>query len=487
MCCPLLQLCNSRTGDGLQMAQEVDEVVSAAWVIPVETDDILADHAVVVNEGKIVDILPSADVAGKYTPKIQTSLPGKALLPGFVNCHTHSPMTLLRGVSDDLPLKEWLQSTIWPLEFKFAGPEFVRDGAELAVLEMIMSGTTMFNDMYWFPEAIAEVVVRTGIRAALGIILIEFPFGSYGNGPDDYIAKGQETREKYLKEERLHWTVSPHAPYTVSDASFEKVKALSEKLSAPVHIHLHETVAEVRDSEAGIRTSSDCHQSDEKCRPFKNLSRLGLANERLIAVHMVHLSDEEIELAKTSKTNIVHCPSSNLKLASGFCRVGTLLAEGVNVAIGTDGASSNNTLDMMQEMRLAAILAKAESKDARVAPAMTALRMATLNGARALGLSDRTGSLVVGKDADMISVSFAQPATWPAPNTANIKTGFDAVTHIVYSSCRDQVQDMWVRGRRLMENREVKTMSMDDVRAKAEDWGSRIAAHLNEEFQKEQP
>eukprot|EP00420_Gonyaulax_spinifera_P006828 CAMPEP_0197930704 /NCGR_PEP_ID=MMETSP1439-20131203/105912_1 /TAXON_ID=66791 /ORGANISM="Gonyaulax spinifera, Strain CCMP409" /LENGTH=428 /DNA_ID=CAMNT_0043553409 /DNA_START=73 /DNA_END=1355 /DNA_ORIENTATION=+ len=427
------------------MPENVDEVVSAAWVIQVEPDEVLKDHSVVVREGKIVDICPTLEVNSKYVAKTQTSLPTSALMPGFVNTHTHTPMMYLRGISDDIPLRKWLEDTIWPLEFEFCGDEFVREGSELAILEMIRGGVTTFNDMYWFPESICEVVARTGIRAAIGIIAIDFAFGSYGTGPEDYLAKGLKARERFASEPRISWTVSLHAPYTCSDKTLVMGNELSEKLNVPLHIHLHETEQEVVDSAAGER-SSMCHLSYEKCRPLENFKRLGLMTERLLAVHMNWLTPEEVAMCAECGASIVHCPCSGLKLASGFCPVAKLQEAGVNVALGTDGASSNNTLDMMAEMKTATILAKAVAKDAKVVPAARALRMATLNGAKALGLSAVTGSLTVGKDADMIAVDFSGPETWPAPSSACPAHGFDPVTHIVYSSTRDQVTDVWVRG-----------------------------------------
>jgi len=459
--------------------QEVDEVVSAGWVITVENDTVLQDHSVVVHNGKILDIIPTSDVTTRYQAKTQTCIPDSALMPGFVNAHTHTPMTFLRGVSDDIPLREWLEGTIWPLEMKLCDNDFVRDGAELAVLEMIMGGVTTFNDMYWFPEAICDVVVRSGIRAAIGIIAIEFPFGTYGTGPDDYLAKGERTREKFLAEPRLSWTVSLHAPFTCSDSTLSKGGALSERLDVPLHIHLHETEEECSASLKGDKTSKSCHISDQLCTPLSNLKRLGLLNERLLAVHMNWLTDEEVAWCGEAGVSVVHCPCSNLKLASGFCRVADLIQAGANVAIGTDGASSNNTLDMMAEMKTAALLAKGVAKDARVVPASCALRMATLNGAKALGLASVTGSLAVGKDADMIAVSFAGPATWPQPS-AEKSPGFDPVTHIVYSSTRDQVTDVWVRGNRLMQGRKVLTLSADDIYKSVSKWGSSISDALKE-------
>eukprot|EP00933_Yihiella_yeosuensis_P080798 TRINITY_DN94292_c0_g1_i1.p1 TRINITY_DN94292_c0_g1~~TRINITY_DN94292_c0_g1_i1.p1 ORF type:complete len:498 (+),score=113.19 TRINITY_DN94292_c0_g1_i1:70-1563(+) len=464
-----------------KLKEQVDEIVSAAWVIPVETDEVLQDHSVVIRGSKIVDILPTSKALQRYAAKVHTNLPTQALMPGFVNTHTHTPMVYLRGVSDDIPLREWLEGTIWPLEFKLVGKEFVKDGAELAILEMIMGGVTTFNDMYWFPESVCEAVVSTGIRAAIGIIAIEFPFGSYGSGPDDYYRLGQEAKKKFQAEERISWCVALHAPYTCSDKTISTGGDLSKELNVPLHIHLHETSEEVEASAKGDKNSQSCHMSDQKITPLQNLKRLGLLNERLVAVHMNWLSDAEVKDCGNAKASIVHCPCSGMKLASGFCRVNDLLKAGANVALGTDGASSNNTLDMMAEMKTAALLAKVVAKDAQAAPATTAMRMATLNGAKALGLGDVTGSLKVGKYADMIAVDFSSPAVWPSPVVpgGSVK-GFDPVTHIVYSSTRDQVTDTWVHGRRLMEKRKVLSIDVDKVRGVSEKWTSRIQEILSE-------
>jgi len=460
--------------------EAVDELVSAAWVIPVETEQVLKDHTVVVLDGKIKDILPTAEAKKKYRGRKQTRLPQAALMPGFVNAHTHTAMVYLRGVSDDIPLREWLEGTIWPLEFKFVNADFVREGAELACVEMIMGGVTCFNDMYWFPEAVCDAVVRSGMRAAIGVIAIEFPFGEYGSGPDEYFAKGEKMMEQFKAEPRLSWTVSLHAPYTISDATLEKGKALSEKHDAPLHMHLHETEEEPEASTKGDKDSKCCHLSDQKCTPLANMKRLGMLNKRLMAVHMNWLTDEEIQWCAEGGVSVVHCPSSNLKLASGFCKVAELQRAGINVAIGTDGASSNNTLDVMAEMKLASLVAKCVAKDAKAVPAHTALRMATLNGAKALGLDKVTGSLVVGKDADMIAVDFGQPPTWPAPTVADASMGFDPVSHIAYSSTRDQVTDVWVRGKRLLRNRRVTTLKVGDVRKAAQKWGQKITEAVTE-------
>jgi len=460
--------------------QAVDELVSAGWVIPVETEGALQDHSIAVKDGKILDILPTSEAVKKYRGKSRTNLPNAAIMPGFVNTHSHAPMSFMRGISDDIPLSKWLHTAIWPIEQTLVGPEFVGDGARLAFAEMIMGGTTTTNEMYWCPEDICKAAVEAGIRAAVGMIAIEFPFGGYGTGPDDYLAKGEKMVEKYGKEPLLTFTVSLHAPYTVSDDTIQKGKALCEKYDVPLHIHMHETKEECSDSEKLNKDSNVCHMSTFEGTPLANLRRMGLVTPKLLAVHMTCLTDDEIKWMAEGKANVVHCPSSNLKLASGFCRVGDLLEAGVNVAIGTDGASSNNTVDMMAEMKLAAILAKAVAKNAEAVPADVALRMATLHGARALGLEDRIGSLKVGKEADMIAVDLSGLPLLPAPTSGRRDASFDPVTHIVYSSTRDQVTDVWVRGRRLLRSRKLLTINIAQVRRDAKRWGERITELLAE-------
>jgi len=288
-------------------------------------------------------------------------------------------------------------------------------------------------------------------------MVIEFP-SKYGSGPEDYIAKGLASREAMKDQALLGWTVAPHAPYTVTDATFERVKQVSEEHGLPVHVHLHETSVECDASEKLDTTALACHKSEHKLRPFQNLDRIGLVNDKLIAVHMTCLTEEEIKVVAEKKVSIVHCPTSNLKLASGFCPVAKLVAQGVNVAIGTDGQSSNNTVDMMAEMKLAAILAKGASHDPKAVPAHEALRMATINGAKALHLADKIGSLEVGKQADVIAIRIDTIETTPVPVVADSTKGFDPVTHVVYSSTRDQVTDVWVAGKRLLEARQLKTV-----------------------------
>lgn len=435
--------------------QAVDLIIAARWVIPIEPAGVvLEDHAVAVHGGRIVDILPSAEVSLAYSARVHVQRPTHVLLPGLVNAHTHTPMTLFRGMADDLPFQTWLHQHIWPAEGRFVNADFVRDGAALAMLEMLRGGTTCFSDMYFFPDMVAQVATDMGLRASIGMILLEHPT-VWATGPDEYLRKGLAVRDAYRGNPRVSLFFGPHAPYSVSDRSFAQIRVLADELDAPVQMHVHETAEEVTNS---IREYGD--------RPLRRLERLQMVNPLLAAVHLTQLEPEEIALLAARSVSAVHCPESNLKLASGFCPVADLLAAGVNVALGTDGASSNNDLDMFGEMRTCALLAKGVSGRADVVPAATVLAMATQNGARALGLGDRIGSLRRGKDADLICVDLARPATWPV---------YNPISQLVYATSRDQVSDAWVAGQHLLVNGEPRVADADGILTRAEIWRERIA------------
>lgn len=429
----------------------VDTLIHAGWIIPVEPPfDTLKQHSLVINNGKIVDLLPTEQAKQRYQGNVVENFPHHVLLPGLINSHTHAAMTLMRGIADDLPLMDWLQNHIWPLEQRWMNAEFVKDGTDLAIAEMLRGGTTCFNDMYFFPEITAQQAELRGIRASIGLIAIDFPT-VWAVNSDAYLEKGQALREQLRDSTLCSTMLAPHAPYTISDAPLQKIKALQQR----VHIHVHETVHEVEQAEI---------QSDK--RPLQRLHELGLVNERLLAVHATQLTDDEIALLAATGANIVHCPESNLKLASGFCPVAKLLAAGVNVALGTDGAASNNDLDMFGEMRTAALVAKAVANDASAVSAMTALRMATINGAKALGLDQETGSLKIGKAADVIAVDLSALETQPL---------YCPVSQIVYAASRQQVTDVWVAGKRLLQQRQTTTVDIDELQTRVAIWQQRLA------------
>ena len=434
----------------------VETLLSARWIIPVEPDGVVFEnHAVVIRDGRILDILPRKQARCAYPAAHEEHFPAHALLPGFINAHTHAAMVLLRGIADDKPLMEWLTAHIWPLEQRWMGEAFVRDGSDLAMAEMIRGGITCFNDMYFFPEVTARQAVRCGMRAMLGMILVDFPT-AWASGPDEYIEKGLALHDELRNDPLVTLAFAPHAPYTVSNEPLLRIGALAAELDRPIHIHLHETRDEIDQSRKQFGMT-----------PIRRLQQLDLLGPSLMAVHMTQLSDEDIDLIARNSVHVVHCPESNLKLASGFCPVAKLVAAGVNVAIGTDGAASNNDLDIMGEMRTAALLAKAVAADASAIPARTALRMATLNGAKALGLDGETGSLERGKAADITAIRLDGLETQPL---------FDPISDLVYAASRHQVSDVWVAGRRLLKARELTTLDLPDLIRKAATWRSKLTA-----------
>lgn len=432
----------------------VDLILEARWIIPIEPPGaVLADHALVIDQGRILDLLPQRIASERYQAASRYRLDQHVLLPGLINAHTHAAMTLLRGYADDLPLMTWLAEHIWPAERRLVSPEFVYDGTLLACWEMLRGGVTCFNDMYFFPLDAARAALEAGIRAVLGITVIEFP-SAYAVDADDYLAKGLAVRDALREESLLAFALAPHAPYTVSDATFERIALLAAELDLPVHVHLHETVYEIEES---IRQHG--------CRPLARLARLGLVDPRLIAVHAVHLEVDEIDLLAQNQCHVVHCPASNMKLASGIAPVDRLLAAGVGVGLGTDGAASNNRLDVMGEMRLAALLAKVAKPDPTVLPAHQALAMATLQGARALGLDEQIGSLVPGKSADVIAVRLDDWRHAPC---------FDPASHLVHVLDRESVSHVWVEGRLRICNGQPQDADLPSLLTRMKIWQNRL-------------
>ncbi|MDP2177188.1 TRZ/ATZ family hydrolase [Methylicorpusculum sp.] len=433
----------------------VDILIHARWIIPVEPASVTYEnHTLVIDDGRIIDLLPQESASSKYQGRTVEIMDKHALIPGLINSHTHAAMSLMRGIADDLPLMDWLQHHIWPLEQQWMGKAFVRDGTDLAIAEMIRSGTTCFNDMYFFPEIAAQQAIQHGIRASIGLILIDFP-SAWADNSDHYLEKGLALYDEFRHEPLISMPFAPHAPYTVSDGPLQKVRTLADELDIPVHMHVHETRHEVEDE-----------QKKTGKRPIQRLHELGLINPSLIAVHMTQLTDEEIALFAGAGAHIVHCPESNLKLASGFCPVAKCLNAGINVALGTDGAASNNDLDMFSEMRTAALLGKAVAEDASAVPAATALRMATLNGAKALGLDSETGSLEIGKAADVVAIDLSQLETQPL---------YCPVSQIVYAAGREHVTDVWVNGKRLLKQQQLTTLSVTDLTMRINEWQVRLA------------
>lgn len=434
----------------------IDLLIDARWVVTVNNqNDVLEHHSVAIDKGRIIDILPSAIANDRYIPQTHQQLGNKVLMPGLINCHTHAAMSLLKGFADDIPLMDWLEHHIWPTESKWVDETFVHDGTELAIAEMLRSGTTCFTDMYFFPDVIAKVVNQSGMRAAIGMIVLDFPT-VWAQNADEYIEKGLRLRDEYREHSRIKTLFAPHAPYTVSEATLEKIRMLSDEMELPVTMHIHETQSEVDQA-------VEQHQK----RPLQSLNDIGLISPNLIAVHMTALDDDEIKMLAENGVSITHCPVSNLKLASGFCPVGKLLDAGINVCLGTDGSASNNDLDMFGEMKIAALLAKGVSGDASCASANDIIRMATINGAKALGMSDDIGSIEVNKAADMIAVDFSELESLPV---------YNPVSHLVFNTARNQVSDVWVKGRHLLKERSLTRLDEDEIIRKTRAWNDKIAS-----------
>ena len=425
------------------------------WIIPIEPRaSVLIDSTLVMEDTIIVGIMPSQAARQQYANAEHIDLPTHALLPGFVNLHAHSAMCLLRGLADDLALMEWLNEHIWPAEKKHVSEQFVFDGSLHAMAEMIRGGTTTVNDMYFFHHAVARAGVQSGMRTVVGCSVLEFP-NAYCQDADDYLQKAQAVIRDFAGQQGVAFKLAPHAPYTVSDTSFKKIMTLAQQLSVGIHCHIHESVDELATSmkEYGVR-------------PLARLDQLGLLSPQLIAAHVVHADDAEIALMHQRGVHVAHNPASNLKLASGMARIHAMQTAGINVGLGTDGSASNNKLDMLADMRLAALLAKAQSGEPTALNAAQALEMATLSGAKALGLEKEIGSLVAGKYADMIAIDLSALETTPV---------YDPISQIVYAAGRERVSDVWVHGRSLMRGRQLLTLDSGALMETALAWQTKIA------------
>jgi 5-methylthioadenosine/S-adenosylhomocysteine deaminase len=405
--------------------QTVDTVIHARWVIPVQPDDtVLEHHSLVIQQGKILDLLPSADARAKYHGKDEHTLSEHALIPGMINTHTHASMNLLKGYACDLPLMEWLQNHIWPAEAQHVSAEFVYDGSQLAIAESFLCGVTCLNEMYFFPDQAAQAASDAGMRMCVGLIVIDFPTVWAANA-EDYLSKGVEVHDSFRDNDLITTAFAPHAPYT-----------------------------EVADAEE--KTGK---------RPLARLHELGLLNSNLLAVHMTQLTDDEITQVAETGVHVIHNPQSNMKLASGICPTGKLLEAGVNIALGTDGCASNNDLDMLNEMQSAALIAKVHSGNAATLPAYEALRMATINGAKALGLGEVTGSLEIGKAADIAAIDLSALETQPV---------YNPISQIVYAASRQQISDVWVAGQQVVKQRQLTTLNEQQLRSSAQRWAEKI-------------
>lgn len=441
--------------------KQADLLIHARWIATgVGDEQVLEHHAIAIDKGVILEILPADEAANCYAAKHTVHLEEHLLHAGLVNAHGHAAMSLLRGIADDIPLQSWLQDHIWPLEGRWVDADFVYDGTTLAIAEMLLGGTTCFADMYFFPDAAAKAIKETGIRAQLAAPVLDFPT-AWAQDAQEYIRKATELHDLYCHDPLISIAFGPHAPYTVSDEPLRKIATLAEEMDVPIHIHVHETAVEVSDAVAATGV-----------RPMQRLADLGLLTPRLLCVHATQMNDDDIALIKDAGASIAHCPESNLKLASGFCPVATLLEAGINVSIGTDGAASNNDLDMLAEMRTTAMLAKAVAGNPSSVAAYTALQMGTINGAKALGLDDVIGTLEPGKSADIVAVDM---------NHLNTQPMYNPLSQLIYSAKSSQVSHVWVAGKALVENGELTQIDISLLKRKIHTWQSRLQADTSRE------
>lgn len=436
-------------------SQSVDTLISARWIVPVvPAGQVLDDCTLAIDQGRIVAVVPRAEAAKRFTAREQADLPQHVLIPGLINAHGHAGMTLLRGFADDRPLQRWLEEHIWPAEARWVDAEFVYDGTRLAMAEMIRSGTTCFADMYFFPDQVAKAAQQSGMRAQITAPVLDFPT-VWAQNAEEYISKALAVHDDFRSSDLVTIGFGPHAPYTVSDEPLRRLAILAEELQVPIQIHLHETAFEVQQA---------LQQNGR--RPSERLRALNLLSPLTQCIHMTQVDQLDIEILQQTGAHVVHCPESNLKLASGFCPVDRLMKAGINVALGTDGTASNNDLDLLGEMRIAALLAKGVAGDAAALDAHAALRLATLNGAKAMGREDDLGSIEVGKLADLTAINVDSLEATPL---------FDPVSHLVYTNCSREVSDVWVRGKALLRERKLQTLNEHEIRQKASVWQNRIS------------
>lgn len=432
-------------------------VINCKYLVTLNSDlDIFKNYSLIIKDDKILDILPQLKAKEKYQNVTRTINFNKhAVMPGLINAHTHLPATFMRGYADDLPLETWLKKKMWPVENKIMCSEFIYESSIYSICEMLLNGITCFNDMFFFSEDIAKAANDSKVRANIGTHIFDYPT-PWVIGSDQYIKQGLDVYQQYKNHELISASLNPHAPYSVSDETFIKVRDAAEKYNMKICCHLHETKKEVRKS-----------LKQYGMRPVERLNKLGILNSNFQAVHMTQWKDEEIELFKNKNIKVIHCPESNLKLASGICPTQKLLRHGITVGIGTDGAASNNDLDILLEMRTASLIAKIHNQDPTTMPALEVLNMATLNNAEVMGLEDKIGSLEINKQADFIAIDMDNLNTQPL---------FDLTSQLIYSTNSYQVTDVFVAGIQLVKDRDICLFSKDYLIGLANKWKEKIKA-----------
>ena len=457
--CAALLVTVVSSGAIAQTKQEVDLLIGGEFVVTIDdTRPVIRNGAVAVKDGRIVAVGTAVEIAAAYQAPL--TLPGeqRVLMPGLVNGHTHAAMVLFRGLADDLALSEWLTHFIFPAEGMFVDADFIRTGTQLACWEMMRGGTTTFVDMYFHPDVIAEVVEACGLRAIIASAAIDFPSPGFQGWEDSFAAAVAFAQRWKGRHPRITPAIGPHAPYTVAPEHLVQTVAAARQYDVPISIHVSETRTEVNDVLTRYGN-----------RPVQHLDAIGFLEPRIIAAHMVWPDAAEIAILAERKVGVIHNPTSNLKLASGVSPVPRMLAAGVKVGLGTDGAASNNNLDMWQEMNLAALIHKAVALDPTTLPAATALRMATLGGAEAIGLGAQIGAITVGRQADLIQVRLDRPHLIPL---------YDVISHLVYAARADDVTTVVVDGKVVMRNGDVLTLDLQTIQAKARRIAREIAAVL---------
>ena len=434
--------------------KNVSIIISTSWIFTSDPESqLLSDYSVVIENDKIIDLVPQSKVFDEYEADNTYQLTDHILIPGLINTHTHAAMSLFKGFADDLPLQEWLNNHIWPAEKEFVNPSFVKDGSILGLSEMIKSGVTTFNDMYFFPDATAEAVKELGVRSNIGLVVLDFPT-NYATDPEDYLLKGFEFRDKWRNEELITTSIAPHAPYSVSDEAFTLINTYSEELNINIHTHLHETQWEI---EASIDKYG--------ITPVQRLNNLGIIGPSLTAAHCVYLNDQDMGILAKNKVSIVHNPSSNMKLGSGIADVAKMLKQNLSVSLGTDSSASNNRLDIMEEMRLAALLIKGSTKSPESIPANEAIKMATINGAKALGLSSVIGSIEKNKKADLVAIDLSAIENQPI---------YNPISTLVYSSSRSDVSYVWIDGKIKLKEKSLVNIDEERIIQLAKKWQRKL-------------
>jgi len=434
--------------------KNVSTIISAPWIYTSNIDsELLFNYSLIIKDDKIIDLVTQDKVFDEYEADNTYELADHILIPGLINTHTHAAMNIFKGFADDLPLQEWLNDHIWPAEKKFVDASFVKDGSVLALSEMIKAGVTTFNDMYFFPDATAEAARELGIRANIGLVVLDFPT-NYASDPEDYLLKGFEFRDKWRNDELITTSIAPHAPYSVSDEAFRLVNTYSEELGLNIHLHLHETEWEVADS---IKTYG--------VTPIQRLNNLGIISPSLLAAHCVHLNDQDTAILTKGKVSIAHNPSSNMKLGSGIADVAKMLRQNLNVSLGTDSSASNNRLDIMEEMRLAALLIKGTTKSPELLPASQAIKMATINGAKALGLDLVVGSIEKNKKADLVAIDLSSIENQPI---------YNPLSTLVYSSSKSDVNYVWIDGEIKLKEKKLVGLDEEYIKQLAKKWQKKL-------------